>query len=81
MMVPLPAARPAAELFHDAKSWDLESHAEPHAQTVVDELEVVDILLALLVLEELREVVTDLELGPSPPAVHEPSVGVRKGLL
>jgi len=32
-------------------------------------------------LEEVREVVTDLELGPSPPAVHEPSVGVRKGLL
>src|SRR4030095_15084723 len=68
-------------LFHDATSWELESHAEAHAQAVIDELEVVDVLLALLVLEEVGEVVADLELGPSAPAVDEPGVGVRLGLL
>jgi hypothetical protein len=33
------------------------------------------------VLEEVRKVVADLELGPAAPAVHEPGVGVRLGLL
>jgi len=58
----------------------LEPHVEPHAEAVVDEFEVVDIFVALLVLQEVREVVTDLESGCLPPAVDDSGIGISVSL-
>src|SRR4029450_9013357 len=81
MSIPCSAAAVRPNYSTTEASFALESHIEAHAHAVVDELEVVDVLLALLVLEEVREVIPDLELGPAPPAVRDSGVSIRVSLL
>src|SRR5438093_7186280 len=59
----------------------LEAQDQSGLRAVVDELEEVVVLPALLALEEVGEVIAELELDPVAPAVHEPCVGVSVALL
>src|SRR5262249_49662763 len=75
------AAGRSSPCARNPEPHDLEPDAESRAQAVVDELEPVVVLVALLVLEEVREVVADLEFGPAAPVVHERRVAVGTALL
>src|SRR4029453_8455484 len=77
---------PVAELFHDrgacaTRSFGLESYGQSRSHTVVDQFEQIVVLMTLLVLEEVREVIADLELDRARPPVHEAGVGVCMALL
>src|SRR5262245_53455408 len=60
---------------------DLEPHTEPRPDAIVDQLEPVVVLMAVLMLKEVRKVVADLQLHAIQPPVGEGDVGVCMALL
>src|SRR5262249_6344178 len=58
-----------------------ESQGESRTQAVVDQLEPVVVLVAVLVLEEVREMVPDVEFGAAAPAIRQADVGIGVALL
>ena len=68
----------AMDVAPDAR---LEAHREPHLDAVVDQLEEIVVLVALLVLEEVGEVIAGVELGMWTEEVREPNARVRETLL